>query len=286
MELDEFKKVFDREIDIFFTNAEVEKELKDAILYSIKSGGKRIRPWIIFNLGNALFLNDSDLLNIGIAVEILHSSSLIHDDLPALDNADLRRGALSNHKKFGEYSAILAGDYGFTLPIKIFIEYLDDVSTDRKMLLIKYFVESTLKLFEGELKDLDFEKKNIRVTKEEILNMYSKKTGALFGFCFAAPFLLSGSIKTGEKMKEIGIKFGIAFQIYDDLKDLTGTEKELGKDINKDINKKTLLNYYKFKEAKNIADKYYEEVLKELYQSELEELMIMLGKIKAIIETK
>ncbi len=119
---------------------------------------KRLRPWIIYNFGQIISINKKNLIDIAIAVEILHSSSLIHDDLPALDNAKLRRGALTTHLKFGEYKAILAGDYGFTLPLQI-VAGLDNIKEGNKLLLMDYFIKTILKLFQGEMEDLIFEKR-------------------------------------------------------------------------------------------------------------------------------
>ncbi len=284
LKLPEFKNIFDKKIMDFFENLDLENHLKDPLFYYIENGGKRLRPWIIYNFGQIVSANKKNLLDISIAVEILHSSSLIHDDLPALDNAKLRRGGLANHLKFGEYRAILAGDYGFTLPLQI-IANLDNINDRNKFLLMDYFIKTILKLFQGETEDLIFEKEVRDVSEKEILGMYSKKTGAVFGFCFASPFLLTGEVQLAKKMNTIGTNFGVSFQIFDDLKDLFTTEEEIGKEINKDINKKTLLNFYSYQETQIIADNIYRNVLQKLEELNLKELSQILKEVRKTVET-
>jgi geranylgeranyl diphosphate synthase type II len=285
LKLLEFKDLFDKKIKNFFENLDLENHLKEPLFYYIENGGKRLRPWIIYNFGQIASANKNNLLNIGIAVEILHSSSLIHDDLPALDNAKLRRGALTTHLKFGEYKAILAGDYGFTFPLQI-VAGLDNVKEENKLSLMNYFIKTVLRLFEGEMEDLIFEKEDKDVGEKEILEMYSKKTGAVFGFCFASPFLMSGEIQLAKEMNIIGTDFGVSFQIFDDLKDVFTTEEDIGKETNKDVNKKTLLNFYKFQEAQIIADNIYRNVLQKLEELNLKELSQLLKEVRKIVETR
>jgi len=285
LKLSEFKNIFDKKIMDFFENLDLENHLKDPLFYYIEIGGKRLRPWIIYNFGQIVSVNKKNLLDISIAVEILHSSSLIHDDLPALDNAKLRRGGLANHLKFGEYRAILAGDYGFTLPLQI-IANLDNINDRNKLLLMDYFIKTILKLFQGEMEDLIFEKEVRDVSEKEILEMYSKKTGAVFGFCFASPFLLTGEVQLAKKMNTIGTNFGVSFQIFDDLKDLFTTEEEIGKETNKDINKKTLLSFYNYQETQIIADNIYRNVLQELEEINLKELSQILKEVRKTVETR
>jgi len=285
LKLPEFKNIFDKKINEFFENLNLENNLKKPLFYYIENGGKRLRPWIVYNFGQIVSANKKNLMDIAIAVEILHSSSLIHDDLPALDNAKLRRGGLANHLKFGEYKAILSGDYGFTLPLQI-ISNLDNINSANKLLLMNYFIETILKLFQGEMEDLIFEKEDKDVSEKEILSMYSKKTGAAFGFCFASPFLIIGEEELAKNMNTIGTNFGVSFQIFDDLKDLFMNEEEIGKETNKDVNKKTLLNLYSHKETQIIADNIYRSVLKELEELNLKELSNILKEVRKIIETR
>jgi geranylgeranyl diphosphate synthase type II len=285
LKLPEFKDVFDKKIRDFFENLDLENYLKNPLFYYIENGGKRLRSWIIYNFGQIVSANKKNLMDIAIAVEILHSSSLIHDDLPALDNAKLRRGGLANHLKFGEYKALLAGDYGFTLPLQI-VANLDNINEGNKLLLTNYFIKTILKLFQGEMEDLIFEKEDRDVSEKEILEMYSKKTGAVFGFCFASPFLMTGEVQLAKEMNIIGTDFGVSFQIFDDLKDSFTTEEEIGKETNKDVNKKTLLNFYNFQETQIIADNIYRSVLQKLEELNLKELSKILKEVRKTIETR
>lgn len=283
--LDDFKNEFDKHVISFFEEIEMEENIKESLSYSVKNGGKRLRPWFIYNFGKNKDISEENLVKVGMAVEILHSSSLIHDDLPALDNANLRRGVLTNHLRFGEFKAILAGDYGFTLPLKIIMD-LKDINIENKFVAARYFVEDTLKMFEGEMEDLIFEKDNLEVETEDILNMYAKKTGAIFGLSFSVPFFLAGEYTLGKKMHEIGIDFGISFQILDDLKDLLKSDKELGKDTHKDGNKKTLLNKLSFKEVKIVADNYYGKVIENLITLNYSDMGKNLIEIRNIVESR
>jgi len=284
LKLSEFKDVFDKNIRVFFENLELGNHLKNPLFYYIANGGKRLRPWIIYNFGQIVSANKKILMDIAIAVEILHSSSLIHDDLPALDNAKLRRGGLANHLKFGEYKALLAGDYGFTLPLQI-VAGLDNIKEGNKLLLVDYFIKTILKLFQGEMEDLIFEKEDKNVGEKEILEMYSKKTGAIFGFCFASPFLMAGEAELAKEMNKIGTDFGVSFQIFDDLKDIFTKEEDIGKETNKDANKKTLLNFYNFQETQIIADNIYRNVLQKLEELNLKELSQILKEVRKTVET-
>lgn len=283
--LDDFKNEFDKHIICFFEEIQIEENIKEALSYSVKNGGKRLRPWFIYNFGKSEDISSENLINAGIAVEILHSSSLIHDDLPALDDANFRRGVLTNHLRFGEYKAILAGDYGFTLPLKIIMD-LKDIELENKLVALRYFIEDTLKMFEGEMRDLIYEKDNLEVETSEIINMYANKSGAIFGLSFSLPFFLAGEYKLGEKMHEIGIDFGISFQIFDDLKDLLKSEKELGKDTHKDVNKKTLLNKMSSKEVKIVADNYYSRVIENLLTLNYSDMVRNLIEIRNIVESR
>ncbi|PNR92451.1 polyprenyl synthetase family protein [Petrotoga sp. 9PWA.NaAc.5.4] len=286
LELGEFKRVFDKYLENFFDQATLESNIKEVLGYAVINGGKRLRPWLIYVLGQLLGNNDHEtLINLGMAVEILHTASLIHDDLPALDNATLRRGSLTSHLKFGEFKAVVSGDYGFVLPLKI-INNLKYIDVNNKTLLSEYFIEDTLKLFEGEMLDLVFEKEELHVNEKDIIDMYSKKTGALFGLCFSIPFILKKNTFNIEEIHNTGIYFGIAFQIYDDLKDLSKNSEELGKDVQKDNYKKTLLNIYSLQETKKMADNYYESTLNYFRKINLNKMVELLLNIRNLIESR
>jgi geranylgeranyl pyrophosphate synthase len=204
--------------------------------------------------------------------------------MPEIDNATLRRGEKANHLVFGEHLSLLAGDYGFVLPLNI-ISNLGIPDLYIKNRLFSLFSKSTLKLIEGETEDVIFEKLGKSPSKEEIINMYKKKTGELFGLSFSIPFLLKGE-KNIDDYFNTGVKFGIAFQIYDDLKDINSTEEELGKNINTDENKQTLLNILGPEEVKKYADSLFEEMGSFLLNKKLENFYNKLISIKNYIEKK
>ncbi|MGM0639844.1 MAG: polyprenyl synthetase family protein [Thermotogota bacterium] len=282
----DFKKVFEKKLDSFITNSEINEDIKKSLKYSLMNGGKRLRPWIINRISELLDINDSLAIEtLSFLVEITHTTSLIHDDMPEIDNSSLRRGKKTNHIVFGDYLSLLAGDYGFVLPLKIISELKID-SLKIKNRLFSHFSTSTLKLIEGETEDVLFEKLGKSPSKEEIINMYRKKTGELFGLCFSLPFILKDKTNNIDEIYSSGLKFGISFQIYDDLKDVFSTEEELGKNVNTDENKLTLLKLVGHEQAKKYADNLFEEIGTILKKNDLEDFYYDLIKIKSYIEKK
>jgi len=249
---------------------------EEAMKYSVLSGGKRIRPALLFAVGEDLKLEKEHLLDLAVAVEFFHTASLIHDDLPSIDNSDYRRGKLTCHRVFGEGTAILAGDGLFFRAFKI-------ISKLGSLTLIREFSEMAYDLLIGEAMDVEFERRG-HATEEEIEKMYEFKTGALFGFCFSAPLVLVGM--NHEEMKRLGRIFGVAFQIYDDLKDLKGDAEKLGKDTGKDVNKMTLIKKIGIEESKRRADEYYGIVLAGLERMNFGKTKEFLVKIKSVIEER
>ncbi|SHE81170.1 geranylgeranyl diphosphate synthase, type II [Marinitoga hydrogenitolerans DSM 16785] len=282
MKINDFKKFFDEKANEFLNHLDLTDILKESFIYSFFSGGKRLRPWIIYNIGRYYNIDIEKLLKIGFAAEIMHTASLIHDDLPAIDNSNFRRGNESNHKKFGEWRAILAGDLGFILPFKIFSTF----NKDEAYALNNFFANTTLKLIEGETIDIALEKKIISPTKEKIEDMYIKKTSALFEFSFACSSLLINNNRDFEELKKAGKNFGIAFQIYDDIKDKYGNFNDIGKDLNNDENKYTFLKIFPIEEAKYYADILFDETLLILSKLKFNDFIEELKKIKVLIERK
>ena len=225
-----------------------------AIRYTPLSGGKLLRSSIILNIGKDLGIDDEDLLDLCVAVEFFHSGTLIHDDLPAIDDASFRRGKKANHKVFGENIAILAGDGLF---FKSFI-----IISEKYPKLVFDFSKVAYDVLVGEAIDVELEEKQV-YTEKDIYEMYRKKTGALFGFSFMAAARLKER-RFWRKLKEIGESFGIAFQIYDDIKDIKGEFEKVGKDLGKDINKKTILKLKSIKQAEYEANEIYKKVIDNL----------------------
>lgn len=280
-----YKNTFEKKFISFIEKLEINTDIKKSLKYSLINGGKRLRPWIVSEISESIENIDKNSIDhICYSLEILHTTSLIHDDMPEIDNATLRRGEKANHLVFGDYLSLLAGDYGFVLPLKI-ISNLSLSNLSIKNRLFSLFSNSTLKLIEGETEDVIFEKLGKSPSKDEIINMYKKKTGELFGLSFSIPFLLKGE-KNLEDYFNTGVKFGVAFQIYDDLKDINSTEEELGKNINTDENKQTLLNVLGAEESKKYADSLFEEMGNFLLNKKLENFYNKLNSIKYYIEKK
>ena len=210
-------------------------ELSKAIIYGSMNGGKRIRPFIVSVFAKIAKIKKNNYLRLSAVVESIHSYSLIHDDLPSMDDDDYRRGKLSVHKKFNEAKAILAGDALHDLAFEI----LSDKKTHKKNNVRMNLVEKLSKvlgskgLAGGQALDLLFE--NMNVTVNQILKMYLMKTSALFSYCCVAPFVFAEKNKKDIKFaEEFGNLYGLIFQILDDINDETENFLFLGKTPGKD----------------------------------------------------
>ena len=235
--------------------------------YGIISGGKKIRSTIILDAGKIFNLNQKKLINICAAVECIHSYSLIHDDLPCMDNDSIRRGKPSTHVKFGEASAVLAGNSLLTLAFEIIADKNYSVNSNLKNQIIKSlaFCSGHTGIAGGQELDLKFEnkKKNLK----QIIDMQKKKTGKLFNFCFFAVAVMAKK-NTKEKffLSNLGEEIGLLFQFADDFLDIRGSKKLVGKPIKKD-NKKgksTLINLMGYKKAYIYASNLKKNILLKL----------------------
>jgi len=225
--------------------------------YGLFSGGKRFRSAIIINTGKIYNINYKKLIIIGAAVECIHAYSLIHDDLPSMDNDDLRRGKLSTHKKFNEFTAILAGNSLLTLAFEIL------TSSDLKLSSrIKNDLVKTLAIYSGfsglaggQYFDLTLENK--KSTKKKVIDIQNNKTGKLFAFCCESIGIIKNqSIQKRKKLKVIGLDIGLLFQVADDLIDFHGDSKIVGKLTKRDKNrgKPNLVNVMGYKKTLNFAN--------------------------------
>ena len=206
--------------------------------YGLFSGGKKIRSKILIDIGSLFKLNYKSLIIIGSAVECIHAYSLIHDDLPCMDNDTIRRGKPSTHIKFGESTAVLAGNSLLTMAFEILSHKDLDVSEKTKIDLINKISESSghLGIAGGQYLDLSFEHK--KVSKKKIIEMEIKKTGKLFSFCCVAPLILRKKSKNEiKKFENIGADIGLLFQVADDLIDHKGSLLIAGKKTGKDKKK-------------------------------------------------
>ena len=221
-----------------FIKKQKKTELIIPMRYGLFSGGKKIRSKILVDIGSLFKLNYNSLIIIGCAVECIHSYSLIHDDLPCMDNDTIRRGKPSTHIKFGESTAVLAGNSLLTMAYEILSHKDLRVSEKIKIDLINKISESSghLGIAGGQYLDLSFENK--KISKKKIIEMEIKKTGKLFSFCCVAPLiLLKKNKKEIRKFEKIGEDIGLLFQLADDLIDHKGSLFEAGKKTGKDKKK-------------------------------------------------
>ena len=210
-------------------------ELIKPMLYGLLPGGKKVRSKILFDVGLIFKVDKRKILQVAAAVECIHAYSLIHDDLPCMDNDILRRGKLTTHKKFSESTAILAGNSLLTIAFQILSQKAFDINEKKKIKLINLLSESAghAGIAGGQFLDLSFEK--VKKNKRQIIDMQIKKTGKLFSFCCVAPVIISDKIKYLNKFNKIGNEIGLLFQIADDLIDLKGKTSRVGKKTKKDL---------------------------------------------------
>ena len=246
-------------VDIFikkYFNTQKYSELVPVMKYGTLFGGKKIRSTIIFNTSKIFNIRSNQIINLCAAVECIHSYSLIHDDLPCMDNDTLRRGKPSTHIKFGESTAILAGNSLLTLAFEIIADKKFNVDTTVKLNLIKKLSECAghVGIAGGQFLDLNYEKKKINFKK--IINMQRKKTGKLFEFCCLAPAIIAKkNLKTQKEMSMVGAELGLLFQIADDLLDIKGNKKNTGKPVKKDKKKgkSTLIKLFGYEKTLGFA---------------------------------
>ena len=210
-------------------------ELIKPMIYGLLPGGKKIRSKILFDVGSIFKVDKKKILQVAAAVECIHAYSLIHDDLPCMDNDNLRRGKLTTHKKFSESTAILAGNSLLTIAFQILSEKGLNLNDKKKINLINLLSESSghTGIAGGQFLDLSYEK--IKKNKKQITEMQIKKTGRLFSFCCVAPIIMSGRTNFVNKFNRIGNEIGLLFQIADDLIDLRGKTLMAGKKTKKDL---------------------------------------------------
>ena len=232
--------------------------LLNAMNYGLFPGGKKIRSKIIIDVGKIFNVNYSKLIMIGAAVECVHAYSLIHDDLPSMDNDFIRRGKPSTHVKFGEATAILAGNSLLTLAFEILSDKKLNLKNKTRNMLIKKLSQCAghVGIAGGQFLDLEFEKKNIPFKK--IVNMQLQKTGKLFGYCSSVPAIIkNSSVNKINTFETIGSNIGLLFQIVDDLIDHKGNSKKVGKKTKKDIKlgKATLISLLGYKKTVIYSEK-------------------------------
>ncbi len=247
-----------------FLISQKKTELVKPMRYGLLPGGKKVRSKLIVDVGKIFNIEYKKLIYISAAVECIHAYSLIHDDLPCMDNDNLRRGKLSTHKKFGESTAILAGNSLLTIAFEILSHKNFNVNEKIKINLINLISKTSghSGIAGGQYSDLNFEHKKIPLKK--IIEMQIKKTGKLFSFCCMAPAIVLNKKKYLNSFEKLGSDIGLLFQIADDLIDYKGSSKKAGKKTKKDIKKgkATLISLLGYKNT----IKYNEKIKNNIYK--------------------
>ncbi len=260
-----------------FIKKQKRTELVLAMEYGLFPGGKKIRSKILLDVGAVFKIEYKTLIAIGAAVECIHAYSLIHDDLPCMDNDKLRRGKPSTHIKFGESTAVLAGNSLLTMAFEILTFSNLKIDEKAKVDLVQKLSESSghLGIAGGQYLDLSFEKK--KVSKNKIIGMEIKKTGKLFSFCCVVPGIIKKMNNKDLKFLEnIGENVGLLFQIADDLIDFKGSTKIAGKITGKDKKKgkATLISLLGYQNAVKYANQIKSKIINDFkkYSSNINDL--------------
>ena len=273
-------------IEDFYRSQQVSSDLSEVILYSVQAGGKRIRPLLLLELIQAFGLELAEAhYQVASALEMIHTGSLIHDDLPAMDDDDYRRGRLTSHKKFGEDMAILAGDslfldpYGLLaraeLPSQVKVDLISELS----------LAAGSFGMVAGQV--LDMQGEGQAISLEDLKTIHANKTGKLLTYPFVAAGLIAQAQQSvQDKLRRIGELLGLAFQVRDDILDVTASFEELGKTPQKDLAaaKSTYPAFLGLDGAKNFFNQTLDEAVDIL--KDLEEKTEFSGEeIQKIIES-
>ena len=241
----------------------LDETLTESMEYSLMAGGKRLRPILLMSAADAAGAKGEDFLASACAIEMIHTYSLIHDDLPAMDNDDYRRGKLTNHKIYGAGIATLAGDALLTLAFEVMTR--EDVSPEIKLAVIQEMSAAAgpQGMVGGQAVDLESEGK--RIPLEKLREMHLGKTGALFKAAIRSGAILAkADEKTLAALTDYALAFGLAFQITDDILDVVGDEATIGKPVGSDErnNKSTYVTLTSLEEARRLAREAVDDGLK------------------------
>ncbi len=254
----EYADQVERQLSAYIQQLQTPAKLKDAMLYSLLAGGKRIRPVLALAAGEALGAKMEQVMPVACAIEMIHTYSLIHDDLPAMDDDDYRRGKLTNHKVFGEDMAILAGDalltHAFYIVANTSRVSLLSASTVCNIMEDMSYATGPVGMVGGQAADMDGNVSNI----EDIEYIHQHKTSDLIAFSLRSGGHVAGANdEQMEALQAFGMKIGLAFQILDDVLDVIGNENKIGKKINSDVdqNKITYVSLLGVKECQNRIEK-------------------------------
>ncbi|MCA0970133.1 polyprenyl synthetase family protein [Halobacillus litoralis] len=232
--LSEKRQLVNEQLENYVRDYSYPGRLQDAMLYSIEAGGKRLRPILLMATAEAFGVEEVKTLAVASGLEMIHTYSLIHDDLPAMDNDDIRRGMPTSHKKFDEATAILAGDALLTLSSQVITDN-EKLTDEQKVFLVRELSKASgaRGMVEGQMKDMESE--NRSVSLEELEYIHKNKTGQLLNFAvMAGAYLGEATDFEMDQMKHMGQALGLIFQIQDDILDVTGDADKIGKPVGSD----------------------------------------------------
>ncbi len=265
------QRYFEDELNLFLSSLDNSNGVVESIKYAVTDGGKRIRPILCLATAEMLGIDKASVINYAIAIELIHSYSLVHDDLPCMDNDDYRRGKFSTHKQFGEDVAVLCGDALLNLSVECCLSKQNLSLYDFNAMRVLYDCAGYKGMIGGQFLDVKNEKENI--TSENLLyTIHHNKTAKLI----IAPLLIA-SVMAGNKyyneLQALGYNLGMLFQIKDDILDVEGDFALMGKTLNKDekSDKLTFVKLFDLNGAKKKAQEHYlkcKEILSTIQESE------------------
>ena len=276
----EYREYIESYLDSYYSQFESEpqKPLFEAMRYSLLAGGKRLRPILAFEFCRMCGKDWQLAAPFAAAIEMIHTYSLIHDDLPSMDNDDFRRGRPTNHKVFGEAMAILAGDALLTDAFSVASEAeVADLKAMKDAIGILSECAGSRGMVGGQVLDIMSEEREL--TEQEVLAIQSRKTGCLIhGACSLGVVAGGGTQVQFDAACQFAASLGLAFQIRDDMLDVIGTQEEMGKGVGTDAVKNTFVRLYGLEKCEELVRKYTEHAISALEAFEDNAFMTALAK--------
>lgn len=273
-EYDRYLQIINNKILEVFNNvkSDIPETLFDAMQYSVVDGGKRVRPVLMLAIAEQLGLSIEEVIDFAVALELIHSYSLVHDDLPAMDNDDYRRGKLSTHKKFGEATGILVGDALLNLAMEVCLAKKFWTSYDKEAVSLLFRFSGSSGMIKGQFLDLYGKSDN---SEQLLTSIHNNKTAKLLIVSFIIPSIIAGH-KYYQDLYNLGECVGLMFQIKDDILDVEGNIETLGKTPNKDVEsgKLTFVSQFGIDKAKEQLKHYYNKSKEILYRIGINDFML------------
>lgn len=284
IKLEQYQHSVEQALQTYFLQELPQKKLFEAMRYSLLAGGKRIRPVLVLEFCRICGGDWEKALPFAAAIEMVHTYSLIHDDLPCMDNDDYRRGRLTNHKVYGEAQAILAGDALLTAAFDTIASADAEPAVALRVVKILASSSGELGMVGGQILDIDGE--NAELSADQVHTIHKLKTGALIrAACCMGAAAAKATEEQMQAAEEYASALGLAFQIRDDMLDVLGDAEKLGKAVHADSNKNTFVSAYGIERCKELIDAENSKALLALQQFEDREFLEALTKMLASRET-